>query len=110
MNDRESIDRRGFLKSAAGAAALAGLVPGTRSAAAEAGGAAPRKVRVGIIGCGSVSNCYLPVMTECRFAEVVSVCDIKPERARRQAERFKVPHHYPHIDAMLAGEPFSTLR
>ena len=68
-----------------------------------------RRVRTGVIGCGSVSNCYLPVMTQCRYAEVVSVCDIKPERARRQAERFKVPHHYPHIDAMLAGEPFEFL-
>jgi len=109
MNDRASIDRRRFLKTAAGAAGLIGLVPGSRSAAAEAREAAARKVRVGIIGCGSVSNCYLPVMTGCRFAEVVSVCDIVPERARRQAERFKVAHHYPHIDAMLAGEPFDFL-
>ncbi len=28
---------------------------------------------------------------------------------RAQAERFQVPHHYPHIDEMLAGEPFEFL-
>jgi predicted dehydrogenase len=62
-----------------------------------------------VIGCGSVSNSYLPVLTKCPFAEVVSLCDIRPERARKQAERFKIAHHYPHIDAMLAGEPFEFL-
>ena len=40
---------------------------------------------------------------------MVSLCDIRPERARQQAEEFKVAHHYPHIDRMLAGEPFDFL-
>jgi predicted dehydrogenase len=39
----------------------------------------------------------------------VSLCDIRPERARSQAERFAVPNHYPHIDQMLAGAPFEFL-
>ena len=68
-----------------------------------------RRLRTGLIGCGSVSNQYLPQLTQSPFVEVVSLCDIKPERARRQAERFKIAHHYPHIDAMLAGEPFDFL-
>jgi len=56
-----------------------------------------------------VSKAYLPVLTKCPYAEVVSLCDIRPERARQQAEKFKVSHHYPHVDAMLAGEPFDFL-
>ncbi|MCX8109198.1 MAG: Gfo/Idh/MocA family oxidoreductase [Verrucomicrobiae bacterium] len=68
-----------------------------------------RKVRTGVIGCGSVSNAYLPVLTQSPFVEVVSLCDRRFDRARRQAERFKVPHAYPSIDAMLAGEPFDFL-
>jgi len=68
-----------------------------------------RRIRTGVIGCGSVSNSYLPVLTRSPFVEVVSLCDIKPERARRQAERFKVSHHYPNMEAMLAGEPFDFL-
>jgi predicted dehydrogenase len=37
------------------------------------------------------------------------LCDIKPDRALKQAERFKVANHYPNIDAMLAGVPFDFL-
>lgn len=62
-----------------------------------------------MIGCGSVSGSYLPVLAKCPYVEVVSLCDIRPERARKQAEKFKVAHHYPHIEAMLAGEPFDFL-
>src|SRR5439155_24393541 len=32
-----------------------------------------------------------------------------PERAKAQAEKFKVPNHYPHIDKMLAGAAFDLL-
>ena len=70
---------------------------------------APRRIRTGVIGCGSVSNAYLPVLTQSPFVEVVSLCDIRPERARRQGERFHVAHTYPHVDAMLAGVPFEFL-
>ncbi len=88
---------------------LAGLALAAGGPSSLAAAAAERRIRTGVIGCGSVSNAYLPVLTECPFVEVVSVCDIKPERARRQAERFKIAQHYPHVDAMLAGEPFEFL-
>ena len=32
-----------------------------------------------------------------------------PSARATRAEKFKVAHHYPHIDAMLAGEPFDFL-
>lgn len=104
-NTMNTITRRAFGQSA--------LLAGAALATAPVGslGAEPpaRRIRTGLIGCGSVSNAYLPVLTKCPFAEVVSLCDIKPERAQRQAERFKIAHHYPHIDAMLAGEAFELL-
>jgi predicted dehydrogenase len=65
-----------------------------------------RRIRVGVIGCGSVSGSYFPHLSKCPHVELVSACDIIPERAKRQADRFKVPHQYPHIDQMLAGAPF----
>jgi predicted dehydrogenase len=106
MNPPSSnLNRREFTKSTllAGAALASGAVTAF-------GAEAPAKrVRTGVIGCGSVSNAYLPVLTQCPFVEVVSVCDVKPERARRQAEKFKVRHSYPHLDAMLAGESFEFL-
>jgi predicted dehydrogenase len=98
------LNRREFTKTAlaAGAAVAAG-------AAGAFAGEPPRRIRAGVIGCGSVSGSYLPVLTKSPFVEVVCLCDIKPERARKQAEKFRVAHHYPNIDAMLAGEPFEFL-
>jgi predicted dehydrogenase len=48
-------------------------------------------------------------LSQCPYATVVSTCDIIPERAQKRAEQFGVAHHYPHIDQMLAGEPFDLL-
>jgi len=97
------LNRREFTKTTllTGAAVATGVL--------SARAAEPARIRTGIIGCGSVSNAYLPVLTKCAYVEVVSLCDIRPERARKQAEKFNVAHHYPHIDAMLAGEPFDFL-
>jgi len=105
MNTSSSLSRRDFTKTTLLAgAALASGAAGTRAVDAPV-----KRVRAGLIGCGSVSNQYLPQLTKSPFVEVVSLCDIKPERAKRQAERFHITHHYPHIDAMLAGEPFDFL-
>jgi predicted dehydrogenase len=96
------LDRRKFL--ARGAAAGAAVAVTGVADAAE-----PARVRVGVIGCGSVSHSYLPHLTKCRHVELVSTCDIIPERAKAQAEKFKVPNHYPHIDKMLGGPAFEFL-
>ncbi|MGI8605514.1 MAG: Gfo/Idh/MocA family protein [Verrucomicrobiales bacterium] len=105
MNASSSLpNRRDFSKTTL--LASTALVSG----AVETLGADPSKrIRTGVIGCGSVSGSYLPVLAKCPYVEVVSLCDIRPERARKQAEKFKVAHHYPHIEAMLAGEPFDFL-
>ncbi|MEX0938486.1 MAG: Gfo/Idh/MocA family oxidoreductase [Pirellulales bacterium] len=103
----DQYNRRHFTKTSLLAGSALSL-----GAAANAGAQdtpPPKKIAVGVIGCGSVSNAYLPVLKESPFVRLVSTCDIRPERARRQAERFGVPHHYPHIDQMLAGEPFDLL-
>ena len=106
MNDHLSLNRRSFLKETALAGAALGIAPGlfTESRAAAAG-----KLKVGLIGCGSVSGSYLPNLTSKDYLEVVSVCDIRPERAKKRAEQFKIPNAYPNIDAMLAGAPFDLL-
>lgn len=97
------LNRRDFTRTTllAGTALAAGALP---LPAQET-----KRIRTGIIGCGSVSNAYLPVLTQCPYAEVVSLCDIRPKRARRQADKFKIAHYYPHIDQMLQGEPFDFL-
>src|SRR5439155_19492953 len=64
-------NRRQFAKASllAGAAVASGAV-----ALAEE----TKRIRTGIIGCGSVSGSYLPVLTKCPYVEVVSLCDIRP--------------------------------
>jgi hypothetical protein len=110
----ETVDRRRFLGQAAVmGAAVAAVGREARTAESVATGnaasGATKTIRVGVIGCGSVSGRYLPHLSECPYAEVVSVCDIIPERAAARAKEFRVPNQYPHIDALLAGAPFDLL-
>jgi predicted dehydrogenase len=100
------IDRASFLQQVgvlgAGAAMASAFTP------AKAG-TGFKKIRVAVIGCGSVSNMYLPHLSKCPYVDMVSVCDIRPERARAQGEKFRIPHQYNHIDAQLAGAPFELM-
>lgn len=93
------IDRRAFV--ATGAA----LALSASAALAET----PKRVRVGVIGCGSVSHSYLPHLSKSPHVELVSACDIVPERVKAQAAKYKIPNQYPHIDQMLAGAAFDML-
>jgi predicted dehydrogenase len=71
---------------------------------------AEKKLRVAVIGCGSVSNRYLPQLLSSKYIEVVSLCDSKYERALAQNKEYKVnAQTYPHIDAMLSGVPFDMM-
>ena len=94
--------RKNFLKqtSALGAAVLLGTIETQ---------AADKKIRVGLIGCGSVSNMYLPHLSKSAYVEIVSTCDIVPDRAKAAAEKYKIHNHYAHIDLMLAGAKFDLL-
>ncbi|HRI22118.1 MAG TPA: Gfo/Idh/MocA family oxidoreductase, partial [Panacibacter sp.] len=97
------ISRNDFLKRTAMASAAI-LVSSLESWASSA---ADKKLRVAIIGCGSVSNRYLPQLLSSRLIEVVSLCDIKYNRAIEQNKKYNVnAATYPNIDAMHAGVPF----
>lgn len=109
--ESSGIDRRTFLGRTLGVGAalsVAGLTSAAPTATDVSGGPA-KKIRVAVIGCGSVSHRYLPELTACPFAEVVSTCDIIPQRAVDQATSFRVPNHFPHIDKLLAGPDFDLL-
>lgn len=98
--------RRDFLKHAAMTGATMAGFSATVAQAAENSG---KKVKVGIIGCGSVSGSYLPVMAKSPHIELVSACDIIVERAKERAKTFKIPNVFPDVDAMLAGPHFDLL-
>ena len=68
------------------------------------------KLRVAIIGCGSVSNRYIPHLQTSSLIQIVSLCDIKPERAIAQNKEYKVnAATYGNIDEMLKGVPFDMM-
>ena len=107
LSNVKETSRRQFVRIAAGttATALTGIEWAASRAHAEAG----RKIRVGIIGCGSVSWKYIPELQSKPYFELVSACDIIPSRARARARKFSIPHVYSHIDEMLAGAEFDFL-
>ncbi|MDH6305443.1 putative dehydrogenase [Parabacteroides sp. PF5-5] len=102
------MNRKEFLRMTATASVAALMSP--LSAWAESSYASDgKKIKVGVLGCGSVSNSYFPHITKCPYIEVVACCDIIPERAKSQAERFNVPKWYKHIDDMLKGSKFDLM-
>ncbi|HEX6226935.1 MAG TPA: Gfo/Idh/MocA family oxidoreductase [Chryseolinea sp.] len=101
------ITRKEFLHRSSALAAASILTP--LALHAKSFLPADKKIKVGVIGCGSVSGQYLPHLSKSPFVELVSTCDIRPERAKAAAEKYKVPNHYPHIDQMLAGAKFDLM-
>jgi predicted dehydrogenase len=100
------MSRKEFFEKTSAAAAALMLSP----ILSEAENIRPQgKLRIGVIGCGSVSGVYLPHLSKAPHVELVSACDIRYERAKKQAEKFNIPNHYPNIDAMLAGAPFDLM-
>lgn len=102
----ENISRSAFLKKTA----LAGAALLTASLEGWAKQQPGSKVKVAIIGCGSVSNRYIPHLMASPLVEVVSLCDIKPERAvnQRNAYHLKVPT-FGSLDEQLKGPAFDML-
>jgi predicted dehydrogenase len=100
------ISRQEFLKMTA-AAGAAMLLSSLESFAKETKAS---KLRVAVIGCGSVSNRYIPHLRSSPLIDVVSLCDIKYERAVAQKKQYNVnAETYPNIDALLKGVPFDMM-
>jgi predicted dehydrogenase len=100
------ISRQEFLKMTATAGA-AMLLSSLESFAKETKAS---KLRVAVIGCGSVSNRYIPHLQSSPLIDVVSLCDIKYERAVAQKKQYNVnAETYPNINALLKGVPFDMM-
>lgn len=99
------LSRQDFLQRTA----LAGAAVLLSSLESLAGKSPEKKLRVAVIGCGSVSGVYLPHLSKAPHVELVSVCDIVYERAKNRATEFNVPHHYPNIEQQLTGAEFDLL-
>ncbi len=50
-----------------------------------------KKLKVGLIGAGGIANgAHMPAWVKMDNAEIVAICDIKPEKAQKTAEKFGV--------------------
>jgi len=79
------IDQRAFLETSATVGTVFGLA-GTAIADESS------TVRVGVIGCGNVSNSYMKHLSKSPHVDLVSACDIILELAKGQAEKFAIPN------------------
>ncbi len=60
-----------------------------------------RPVRLGIIGCGVISESHLELAAKCPLAKVIAVADVMRDRAKARAEQFKIPAVYSSADELM---------
>lgn len=64
-----------------------------------------KKLRVGIIGCGSISNSHVAGYKALPDkVELVACCDIDEEKLANYAKRHSIPHTYTDYNEMIAKE------
>ncbi|MGG5822016.1 Gfo/Idh/MocA family protein [Falsiroseomonas sp. HW251] len=66
-------------------------------------------LRVGLIGCGSVSGDHLRAWARCASAKVVALCDPAPGRAAARAAEFAILGVHATPEAMIAKERLDLL-
>lgn len=62
------------------------------------------KIRVGLIGAGSIANTHALSYNQVPDVELVAVCDIKKEKAESFAAKHNIPNAYGSIEEMIAAE------
>jgi len=60
------------------------------------------KIRIGIIGCGTIGSVHADSYAKVADAEVVALCDILPDKLKQKAERHKVAKTYDDYHKLLA--------
>ncbi len=68
------------------------------------------KIRIGIIGTGSISHFHMVgYRASSDIAQVTAVCDLNEDRARAFAEKYGVPHVYTNYEDMLREAPLDAV-
>lgn len=62
-----------------------------------------KKLRIGIIGCGRISVMHLVSVDKLKMADLVACCDIKYERVKAVADKYKI-NAYTSFEKMLECE------
>jgi len=50
-----------------------------------------KDIRIGLIGCGGISNTHLPQYAKCSGGVIYALCDINEDRLNAQADKYGVP-------------------
>lgn len=62
-------------------------------------------LKVGLVGVGGISGAHIPAWEEMENAQLVALCDIRPERMEKHSDK----HCYTDLDEMLANEELDIL-
>ena len=68
-----------------------------------------RKIKIGIIGAGGFSNHHLNGIKNLDFVDVVAISDIVEESAKKQAEKYNIPHYYTDHNELLKMEEIEAV-
>lgn len=66
------------------------------------------KLKFALVGCGRIAKKHTEALDVLEEAELVSVCDIKKERAKEYGEKFGIPY-YTSYDEMLQNEEIDVI-
>jgi predicted dehydrogenase len=61
------------------------------------------KLRIGVIGAGSISDLHFASYTKSEDAVIVAVCDLNRERAAAKAEKYEIAHIYTDYNELLSN-------
>ncbi|WP_028545973.1 Gfo/Idh/MocA family protein [Paenibacillus taiwanensis] len=61
------------------------------------------KIKVGVIGAGSISECHLDGYQKNDHVEIYAICDLNEERAKAKAEKYGATHVYTDYNELLAN-------
>ena len=101
----DSLTRAAFLQKTSLASAALLLSSLELFAAAE-----EKIIKVAIIGCGSVSNRYIVHLQSSPLVKIVSLCDIKQDRAEAQNKKYNIgASTYNNINSLLKGNAFDLM-
>lgn len=68
------------------------------------------EVKVAVVGAGGIArSVHLPSLSEMPDVKIVAICDLIPERAREQAEKWGIPKTYTLMREMFANEDIDAV-
>lgn len=68
-----------------------------------------RKIRIGVIGVGQIGKSHLSNYTSIPGAEIVAVCDVNEQEARRVAEQYNIPSVYTDYRELLSRDDIEAV-